>query len=61
MPTPEKTVLSARELLICETKAIPETLAEEVEEIDTKNIDLSKTTFAQDWDSPEEDEAWKDL
>ena len=76
MHTLEKTVLSARELLIRETEAIPETLAEEVldflrfikvrrysegEEIDTKNIDLSKTTFAQDWDSPEEDEAWKDL
>lgn len=68
--------MSARELLIRETEEIPETLAEEVldflrfvktrrypdaDDADTKHIDLSKTAFAQDWDSPEEDEAWKDL
>ena len=68
--------MSARELLIRETEEIPETLAEEVldflrfvktrryptaEDADTKHIDLSKTAFAPDWVSPEEDEAWKDL
>jgi hypothetical protein len=68
--------MSARELLIRETEEIPESLAEEVldflrfvkkrrypdaEDVDTKNIDLSKTAFAPEWDSTEEDEAWKDL
>jgi hypothetical protein len=31
------------------------------DEVNTRNIDLSKTAFAQDWDSPDEEEAWKDL
>jgi hypothetical protein len=67
--------MSKKELLIRDLEQAPEVILDEIsnylqyllvkhkiiQEIAPLKMDLSKTAWAKDWDSPEEDEAWKDL
>ena len=67
--------MSKKELLIRELEQMPEGLIDEIsnylhyllvkdkykQEHALLKIDLSQTAWAQNWDNPDEDEAWKDL
>ncbi len=64
--------MSTKELLIKEIEHIPEPVLKEVLDfvrfLRTKTVSeatecylASESSFAKDWLSPEEDEAWKDL
>lgn len=67
-------MMSTKELVAQEVEKLPEPLVREVldfarflkaqyerEEDQLGKIDLSRTALAQEWEAPEEDEAWKDL
>lgn len=67
--------MSKKELLIRELEQMPDNLLDEVgnyvqyllmkqrttAEKASFELDLSKTAWAKNWDSKDEDEAWKDL
>jgi hypothetical protein len=67
--------MSKKELLIRELEQIPEGLVDEIsnyvhyllvkdkykQDHAAQKIDLSKTAWAKNWETPDEDEAWKDL